>query len=384
MASPVFELDISEEWWIWRGYLPYIPAEERSVGSPELELWENDDGHTYFRRCDPIDERDFSEERAFPLITPAIDVFGVPLRSRKQRGWYQVVHPAPVISLENAVLQPLHSAVEFPPEIISRIADAAIGGNEPDPELEWSSHELSSYAMVCRHWANVVQPRLFQRVTVNSHREITQLLNIHRTSLTKLAQHGTLLELMDKLGNEPFAHLATDVRPDAHLKHLLVISGPLPPNCGSRFRSIHALLPRSLPPSRVLRLSRLVMQDIHFRFFTDLIQLVWELPVLTFLQGTRLTWESESVRPGALLAWVAARRSKLRSSGASMEACTPHQHCLTLLLTGVLNFHRPLGDLVRHIDEQLAGVREFQIVFNFSASSNICESSMLSMSAIGS
>ena len=364
-SKEMVELEIHEEWWFWHGFWPYIHADEGFIGNPQMVHRPFTRSIVYLRLCDPMDESGFSEEHAFPLLKPSNDVLGVPRRSRKQRGWYQIAHPLqPDRIREITATQPMRSASDLPPELVSRIAGAA-GGRSSIGRDRWLGHELSSCAQVCRHWANILQPKLFQRLPIDSHRNMTQLLQIRCTSLTKLTQHGATLELSDKLGNAPFTHLALDVQPELELgvHHSLKISGPLPPRCGTSLRSVHALLPRSLPRSRSLHLFQLTLQDVYFRSFTDLVRLVWELPTLHFIWGLRLTWRTKWPSPVPLLIPELARRPRRFPITAHLEACPPRQHSLTLLLTSPVSASHQLDKLAQCVDEQLVAVRQFRTYF---------------------
>ena len=183
-------------------------------------------------------------------------------------------------------------------------------------------------------------------------------------SLTKLSQHGMSLSLRDTLGSEPFTHHAFGIQTGSLGLHTLNIIGPLPPSCGTSLRSIYALLPKPLPRSSVLRLSRLWLRNVHFRYFTDLLRLIWELPVLEYFGGTRLAWQSEATRPGALPAWIASRRAIPRLENFRLDACPSGQHSLAIPLAGRPGLYSELGILVHHIDKHLADVRSFQMYFS--------------------
>ena len=299
LSQEAVQLEIVEDWWIWRGFRPFVRAEEKFIPTPELKE------HQFAKLHDAMDQYKFSEDRAFPLTKPAIDVFGVPPRSRKQRGWYQVVSPSlPAIPLDHTVLR---SAADLPPELIATIAD--------------DSNSVSC-TRVCRYWANILQPRVFAKgLAILSSAEMEQLFDIRRTSLTNLARYGMSLHLRDTLRNEPFTHRASSVKPGSVGLHTLHIIGPLPPSSGVTLRSINGRLPRSLPRSSILHLSRLWLRDVHFRYLTDLLRLVWELTVLEYFGGFQLTWKSESTRPGGLAAWVASRRGIPRLENLSLEDC---------------------------------------------------------------
>ena len=343
------ELEIPDDWWVWHGFRPYIRAEELFIASPEFKGWP-------WIRLDPMDREGSLEDGGFPLLKPSIDTLGIPSRSRKQRGWYQILSPA---HSPSSTPQRMRSAADLPMELIFTIAETAVRIIEPG--IEWSRHDFASWALVCRHWAEVLQPAVFRDLTIRTYSEMTRLLRIRRTSLTRLAQSAVdPLALEDKLGHTPFTHLATRLSTDSIVEELTII-GPLPTCAGTSLRSIHGTLPRSLPGASVLSVRSLKLEDIHFRYFLDLVRVVLEIPALDFFAGSKLTWESESAREGALLAWVETRRSMPRLAIITLMDCIPHQHHLALLLTGRPNLYGELGQLVQCIDEDLASVDTFSL-----------------------
>ena len=370
MSEPreVVTLPIDQNWWLWRGFRPYDRTQEDFILSPELEYaWRN--------WGDPVDEESFSSTRAFPLVKPSIDVLGIPPRSRKQRGWYQVVSPSQLRALPDApVVQPMRSAAHLPPELISIVTETI----ELVTSLssEWSRHELASCARVCRYWAGLFQPILFNDITICAHNEMTLLMNTHRASLFKVAEHTTMLTLQDKF-DAPFTHLASSIQTASRCQRKLQIEGPVPSDCGPSLRSIHGILPRSLPHAFIFQVDRLELQNVRFRSFMDLVRLVRELSTLKHCFGTRLTWNTASARSQLPVAWMSAQRPAPRTPWVELRDCVPHQWWLALMLMGRLGWHSEPRSLIRRLDEQLEGVQSFQ-VFLANRNSDLSESSMLS------
>ena len=339
-------LQIPMEWWIWRGLHPFLGVERPWIGGLEFQPF-GADAFVW----DPMEAQDFDVTRAFPLFKPAIDVFGVPRRSRKQRGWYQVRSPwKPTPTCRT--LSTLASAADIPPELISMIV-LEIGGVD----------ELASCARVCHHWARVLQPRLFEHITLCSRDDMQHLLDIHRTSLTNLSQAIESLTLMTSFGAAPFAHRI------AKIKHTfradLTIDGPSPPSACRNLRSIHASLPRSLPPAASRGITFLELRDVHFRSFMDLVELVSELPHLDSFTGSRLTWTEESAWPHISRRHTAAKRDiGRRHSWFTLINSMPGHRWVVLSLTGLQGSSEEFSALLRQIEERLAHVEACSAVCN--------------------
>ena len=349
------KLAIEENWWMWRGFRPYVRAEEKFIGSPECGEY------CRHRRFNVIDEDDHTEWAVFPLCNPSIDVLGIPCRSRKQRGWYQVLAPAhSAAPVARHTQQQMRSAADLPLELVFKIAEIAV----PDIKYEhkWSRHELASCALVCRRWAVVLRPLLFRNMTTRSHGEMTRLLHIYRTSSIKLASHDLdPLTLEVKLGNAPFAHLAARLFVHPYYLEQIRIIGPLPGRTGAGLRSIHGCLPRSLPPSAICSVRYLVFVNVHFQYFADLVRTVAEIPALSCLCGIQLTWERERARDGLPSSQARPRQVILRPEKVTLRDCTTGQHRLILVLTGGQSLYGELGELVRSIDEYVQPVSFFEV-----------------------
>lgn len=366
ISHRLFELEIDPGWWIWRGYHPYSRIQDEFIDTPELECREYGDPVSH----EPMDEPQFDEEGAFPLLKPSIDVLGVPCRSRKQRGWYQVQSfPPPVASSRNAATDRASAAARLPMEMIFKIG-WSVGSSHSTTSHMWVKsptlrHELASWARVCRHWAKVIQPRLFAGVTISSNSEMTQLLEIRRTSLTELARYNTRLELLDSLGTPPFTHLTSPIKAqytkyDWGVYNSLAMTGPLPASQGPTLRSIHARVPRSLPCSTSSFIGTLMLQHIHFRSPMDLLRLVSELPDLGSLTGMRLTWPTGSTLPPVPPMWM-SHRPHVRGCQMIFIDCTAGQFCrwLAFLMTPRESFSNALGALMRQIDQWLRNITVF-------------------------
>ena len=312
---------------------------------------------------DPMHEPTFDEENAFPQLKPSANVFGVPLRSRKQRGWYQVQqHPQPMTQLASMdvllTVRPTASAACLPVELIHQIGESLIDYTGPGagrPQNPFRD-EYVWCARVCRHWAKVMQPRLFAGLQIGSHSEMVQLLDIRRTSLTGLAQSDPQAGLRDSLDGAPFTHLAPHMKP----WNSLTITGPLPTSQGTTLRSIHGRVPRSLPTSASASIGLLTLRHIHFRYFADLVKLLSEASNVRVLTAIGLTWPQES-EP-----YVVAKNKHGKPfpdlCQVTLNGCTTRQSCLALLLTTERSFSEVLLALTHRIDNWLPEATAFRVV----------------------
>ena len=136
VLQEVIELQIVPQWWVWRGYRPFGRIQDDLIDTPELR-WPT--------RRDPMDAPEFNEELAFPLLKPSIDIFGIPRRSRRQRGWYQVRSPLlrsrPAAILNDVGTAATSSDTGPPPDIRSSILES----------IRFSEAFYSTGLLVARH-----------------------------------------------------------------------------------------------------------------------------------------------------------------------------------------------------------------------------------------
>ena len=132
-------------------------------------------------------------------------------------------------------------------------------------------------------------------------------------------------ELNQQLDSTPFTHLASHIRRGSqYTSHFrLIIHGPLNAKNGTILRSIYGCVPRALPPSCTRHVSRLILEDIQFRFLADLLRISGELHALRSFHGVRLTWSSDHEEAPATPAW----RGRGYLPETMLTDCTPHHPC---------------------------------------------------------
>lgn len=271
------KLEIDEEWYWWRGYQSsnYRYSWRKKMDGPE-----------------------FYTESAFPLLKPDIDVFGVPCRSRRQRGWYQVAVPFLGRPSERtgkrAHFQALAKPSDIPPELFDNLLHHLKDWNNTRDRREMRS-TLARCALVCRYWSVRCQESLFDDLGLDSRENALQLLGFTRTPTSAVSSFVWRVDVpqVQAVSGTPWLHLISVIGDRAHKEleqYYVSLEGPLP--AGQRMRSIHHRLPRSLPAHFSRCIWWLSLTDIHFKELDDLMHLIWEMPHLYQLDCDRVTWGS--------------------------------------------------------------------------------------------
>lgn len=301
MAGSVVHLDICEAWWRWGGY-----------GSYPLS-----------------DTKDSHSANAFPSLKPDMDIFGIPRRSRKQRGWYQIKHHMSGISaIQGLQSAPAASAADIPQELFNSIL-AAYVLTERERARSWDSsfitdkRQLGACGLVCRHWAAICQKKIYRNIIIRSRQDVCQLVDFVKSPISRVRGYISATTIpAQKLGGSPWIHIlsTTPLSVDGFRDFSIALEGPLP--LGQKtLRSIHQALPRSLPEFSS-RISHLSLSDIHFKNLDDLIHLAWEIPSMTELKCSRVTWDSLP----RILPCIAAdieRTKRPEYFAARMSQCSP-------------------------------------------------------------
>ena len=246
-----------------------------------------------------------------------MDVFVAPRRSRKQRGWFQVIrvnkveHPYRHDSQCPSQLQECHrstpiSGSDIPQELLMHLIGVVVHEQNWAPDASRkSASELSNLSMVCRHWAPLVRPFIFKKVTVDTAQQLMQLSDFLHSPISRIREYIQDVRVSfpssrvtDGVKAVPFLHLLPSLI--SRLKHSTRITESYPylstvtVSAGTqrvqRIRSIHWLLPVRLPRTSFAGIARLVVHDTSFRLFSDLAQLVFELPALDRFEASGLTW----------------------------------------------------------------------------------------------
>lgn len=302
--NSVVKLEIDTEWYWWSGYQRTKPSRYSFRG-----LLADTDGPEFYTPA------------AFPALKPDIDTFGIPRRSRKQRGWYQIlvaVSPFPFLRLRdgrvsererleieqraNRRWRAAAKPSDIPPElfdnVLAHLTEQRIHGRADKPLL-------ARCALVCRYWAAKCQPFIFDKLALRVREDAVQLLALMRTegsAVSKLVTGVYVREALEVGGTgAPWLHLVSAIGDHAHQglsEYSIKLRGPGPgpgQRTTTRLRSIHHGLPRSLPAHFSRLIGKLVLLDLNFAALADLAHLVWELPALWRLFCERVTWSEASL-----------------------------------------------------------------------------------------
>ncbi len=156
-------------------------------------------------------------------------------------------------------------------------------------KLQWHRDDdkraMATCTLVCRHWASQFLPKIFMSVLVHSRQRVVEMWDLDRSPACWFLRFvKPQLRVNITLSELSCVHLLT-----RHTSYFLQLTGPLPRGWKT-IRSVHQALPRSLPCSFSAGIAYLVLTDIRFQRFTDLAHLVCELPDLTSLHCTKVTW----------------------------------------------------------------------------------------------
>lgn len=286
-ATTAERLEIHPAWLLWSGYCIGGTAEDYSVEKYYALAWN--------QLRDPMDLPEYNESHAFPSLKPSIDVFRPPLRSRKQRGWFQIrprravySHPPPQSPSSTPLIR--RSGADVPPELFERILRLIFQNFE---DVRSRRQALAKCGQVCRYWAARCRAELSKYLTLGSRQDVLDFCSFKRDPACAFSGYvtGVLVPSLD-MSEKPWVHHLTQAWDSPDAKPLsLSLGGPLPRKWKT-IRSIHQALPQSLPPHFSHNISQLRISDLCFRMFQDLTHLVGELPHLVELRSEKVVWGS--------------------------------------------------------------------------------------------
>ena len=351
-----FKLEKEPGWWLWHGHLP----------TSDLQYSESDnnfvDGEPDWKwvASSPVYDGLVDKEPLSLSSKPDSDVFGVPKRSRKQRGWYQVRARRPRGSpiLMARQLSRSRLAAELPAELVHMVVEAL-------SSRSGSRKYLSICSTVCRHWAEALRPILFAEITLRSRTHIFELLAFLAAPLSRIAEYIEQITLAHTLPSAPLLHLLPRLSERLDVRYGATIIGPLPRTCSMSMRTIHWQLPRPIRHPNVLAFTEVTIEDVHIPAFADLVRLVWELPLLEAFRGTRLTWGAEDnlLRPHRIPA--GRDFGELPGPDIALRNCASSQLWLAASLTGGLlalpDEYERIGALLRIVSSQLSDAQQIEV-----------------------
>ena len=225
---------------------------------------------------------------------------------------------------------------------------------------------------MCRYWARAFRPKLFQRLSFNSLRDLEQLAEFLDESrgvpFSDIPSYLDSIVISPPTEGEPFLHLLhgllvrCDLVGDLRSVHVAV-AGPLRSQSARHIRSIHWLLPKRLPSSFSSDITTLFLTDLVFQSFDDLVRLLYELRSLGSLTAKGVSWVPQ---PTPLLTlWL--RRWSLREKCPAIHCeaaqCTQYWpfYWLTALLRCNAHDAEHLCALGRWMELCAPGVTQFNV-----------------------
>lgn len=263
------------------------------------------DQYTFWRSVDPVDEQGYDEEQAFPLRKPDLDAVAYPYwRTRRQRGWYQIINHLPSDPMHIAQgKQALATGGDIPVELLRLIANGidTSGIDWADKAVRQPARRLVGlYACVGRDWAHTFHTALFHNSRISSREAVNELRTLLRSpaGCGRLRRYINRFDLVYDPAEVPWLHLMPSVYPLLSKTPIvnLYLSGPLTKPCAP---DLHHTLPRSLPRFSA-HIVDITFEDVHFHCFDDLARLFCDLPQLAFFRGEDLTWDTGPTLPNFL------------------------------------------------------------------------------------
>ncbi|KAJ3536567.1 hypothetical protein NM688_g6821 [Phlebia brevispora] len=281
--STTVKVEVPREWRFWSGWT------DGRVWNKMYEVW--------IEGKDVMDEENFDEDAAFPRLKPNLEVLqvGSPNYTRKQRGWYHIRPWPPSLpgTMSAAPGTGRHvTGADIPPELFDIIIKH-IGFHEGAVALK--KRELGRIALVCRRWADILQGKIFEKITLRSREDFVVFSSLISHPQSRIPIPAQRVELLQPLTQYPLKPWVHTLPPSQLLRSeewsrvfCMVLSGPLPPRKSTR--SIWNMIP-TMSPLSYRGIYELELRNLHVGKLGDLIRIPRELPSLTQLTLWDVTWE---------------------------------------------------------------------------------------------
>ncbi|KAF7793581.1 hypothetical protein EIP86_004695 [Pleurotus ostreatoroseus] len=269
MSSKSIKLWIYPPWWFWRGF-------HSDRGPP---LWHRAEGQWYSRVYDFTDQTYHSNgdaNTAFPSFKPDYDVFPIPCRSRKQRGWYQVRPRSSehtCISSKARVVKK-DAAARVPEELFHKILDEVV------PWRNVLARDVKAQLSQC------------SLITLSSRRDFLEFMAFITDPGCRFRSYCRSVHVSlnsNSMAEKPWTHRLPCIK--GVVWDSLSLSGPLPQSLKT-LKSVFCTFPFRLPCIYHHTIRYLTLTDIHFIRMYDLLSLLKDIPNMSSLHCLRLTWGS--------------------------------------------------------------------------------------------
>ncbi|KAJ3551844.1 hypothetical protein NM688_g4475 [Phlebia brevispora] len=281
----IFELEIPRKWRFGR----------RSYPGRGPVWWDDDDEPWEDEYEDPMDEDDFDEATAFPLLKPNIEVFGLapPATLRRQRGWHQRKRSPPAKGNGGDRGRKAMMGANFSEKLSDLVVGTLCWEHHPDrheDKVKASKRELASIALVCHRWAELVQPIIFEWIAVPNFEDVAALRHFLRSPTSAVSKYLRTVQLYLNLTSHlhaPWIHAACLTEVFDKYSIILKAEGPLP--SGHIMTGFYDMLPRSAPWF-CSRTETLWLTKVHFKSLSHLMQAVGNMPDLKLVKLEQVTW----------------------------------------------------------------------------------------------
>lgn len=197
------------------------------------------------------------------------------------------------------------SGVDIPPELFEHLlwhvqleSDPLVprGSAETATAVAVSKRTLGTFALVCRYFASLCRPRLFNGILLKSYndlRECMALIDASGLTLTSISVYIRTVMVEPNADSRPWLHL---LRVDllSRLSRSVIIHLRISQPffyAGLSPRTIQQGLPHAIP--RALScISSLTLHSLHFEQGRECIRIILELSLLVSLRLQEVTWGS--------------------------------------------------------------------------------------------
>ncbi|KAJ3551141.1 hypothetical protein NM688_g4897 [Phlebia brevispora] len=312
-SAHVAELEVPPTWRLWSGWTTGLVERQKTK-----EWWQVED---------PMDDIDFDEAVAFPTWKPNAEVFqvGVPDYSRTQRGWFHVKSWPPVASTEHETEVVFSTGADISPKLFGFILKHIV---QPGPQKTVSKREAGRLSLVCRGWAGILRPRIFESITIRGREDVEALSRFLRDPTSRMATYIRMLMMSQSFTQypcQPWIHTVSThclpKLPNLISRPVTELSGPL--QAGRFIKSLSDMLPRSVPWA-FSEVTTLHLRDLHFQNVGDLMRVPQELPSLYDMKCKNVTWDrSSNGEVPAVSSYLTRTRSPmLRAVRYTFQGCT--------------------------------------------------------------
>ncbi|KAJ3556345.1 hypothetical protein NM688_g2079 [Phlebia brevispora] len=258
---------------------------------------------------------------------------------------------------------------DVPPELFPRVLRFFVVNPTPAQLQEQNirnivhidKHAIGAVGQVCRYWSTFCQEKLFERITLRSLDDVTQLAAFTRNPRSKVGTYIQAVTCSINLDKNipPWLHLLSPLYDNLPLlsssssqRITVDVSGPLL----SRYRtirSIHYSIPRAIREYS-LRFYVVKIHNVHFGSFHDLLHLVHELHNLSILTCTHVTWTTMP----SILRWKSScgKSPRTRQYKVVMDNCTHNWTALWLCVAFVQDIPLPFGGDLFQLGQLLGGM----------------------------